>query len=73
MKEDLIFDDLVRLSISENFPETIETDLPWIRTILQNLVHNAKKHGPKGKMINFYYSLLHFTIHLFLLSLNIVF
>ena len=53
MKEDLIFDDLVRLSISENFPETIETDLPWIRTILQNLVHNAKKHGPKGKMINF--------------------
>ena len=53
MKEDLIFDDLVRLSISENFPETIETDLPWIRTILQNLIHNAKKHGPKGK-IDFY-------------------
>jgi len=52
MKADLIFDDLVRLSISENFPETIETDLAWIRTIVQNLVHNAKKHGPKGEIIH---------------------
>ena len=51
MEEDLALDDLVRLTISKDFPQTVETDVPWIRTIVQNLVHNAKKHGPRDGII----------------------
>ena len=52
MEQDLVLDDLVVLTVSEDFPSTIETDVPWMRTIVQNLVHNAKKHGPVGGRID---------------------
>ena len=52
MEEDLSLDDRVVLIVSHDFPETIETDVPWIQTIVQNLVHNAKKHGPEKGTIH---------------------
>ena len=52
MEQDLVLDDLVVLTVSEDFPSTIETDVAWMRTIVQNLVHNAKKHGPAGGRID---------------------
>ena len=52
MEQDLVLDDLVVFTVSEDFPSTIETDVPWMRTIVQNLVHNAKKHGPVGGRID---------------------
>ena len=51
MEEDLTLDDLVVLTVAKDFPQSVETDVPWIRTIVQNLVHNAKKHGPPGGKI----------------------
>ena len=61
MEEDLFLDDRVVLIVSHDFPETIETDVPWIRTIVQNLVHNAKKHGPEKGTIHVHMSYLPVT------------
>lgn len=61
MEEDLFLDDRVVLMVSHDFPETIETDVPWIRTIVQNLVHNAKKHGPEKGTIHVHMSYLPVT------------
>ena len=56
MEEELRLDDLIKFTVSKEFPESIETDVPWIRTILQNLIHNAKKHGPSNSIIDVHLS-----------------
>ncbi len=46
LRKDLILDTQVVFCQSDDFPQTVETDSEWIRTCVQNFVHNAKKHGP---------------------------
>ena len=49
--EDYALDPLVVTQVSPLFPTTVETDSEWLRTCVFNLVNNAKKHGPTGRLV----------------------
>ena len=49
--EDYIFDPLVVVILSPDFPKLCETDSEWIKIVVINLVSNAKKHGPSGCVV----------------------
>jgi len=46
--EDYVLDPLVVVQLSSEFPKMCETDSEWMKTVVLNLVSNAKKHGPNG-------------------------